>query len=250
MSLHPKEKELYQKLDLQSIPHHVAIIMDGNGRWARKRGLPRIAGHRAGVNSLRETIRAADQVGVKILTLYTFSTENWKRPSKEVRFLMKLPEEYLSKEIDELCAKNVCIKQMGEMEGLPEHTRNAIEDAMDKTAENTGLIVNFALNYGSRGEIVRAVKKISRLASGGSINEEDITEEMISRFLYSGGQPDPDLLIRPSGELRLSNFLLWQMAYTEFWFSETYWPDFKKEDFLQAILDYQKRNRRYGGLTK
>lgn len=250
MNLNTREKELLQKIDSKRVPFHVAIIMDGNGRWARKRGLPRIAGHRAGVNSLKETIRIADQLGVKILTLYTFSTENWKRPSREVKFLMKLPEEYLSKEIDELCEKNICIKSMGEIAGLPDHTRKAVEEAIIKTEENTGLIVNFALNYGSRGEILRAVKKISRLVSDGSIKEDDINEDTISAFLYSGRQPDPDLLIRPSGELRLSNFLLWQMAYTEFWFTETYWPDFNKEHFLEAVLDYQKRNRRYGGLTK
>lgn len=250
MNLNKREKEIFQKIDAKRIPYHVAIIMDGNGRWAKKRGLPRIAGHRAGVKSLKETIRIADDVGVKILTLYTFSTENWNRPSREVKFLMKLPEEYLSKELDELCAKNICIKSLGEIADLPEHTRRAVEEAIIKTKQNTGLIVNFALNYGSRGEIIRAVKKISRLVSEGSLKEEDINEVTMSAFLYSQGQPDPDLLIRPSGELRLSNFLLWQMAYTEFWFTSTFWPDFKKEDFLQAILDYQKRNRRFGGLTE
>ncbi len=250
MELTTRERELFEKIDFQRIPCHVAIIMDGNGRWARKRGLPRVAGHRAGVNSLKETIRIADELGVKYLTLYTFSTENWKRPSREVRFLMKLPEEYLSRELEELRAKNVCIKLMGEANGLPEHTRRAVEEAVIKTEENTGLTVNFAMNYGSRDEVIRAVKKISRLVSEGSLKEEDINEDTISAFLYSGGQPDPDLLIRPSGEQRLSNFLLWQLAYTEFWFTSTYWPDFKKEHFLQAVVDFQKRNRRFGGLTK
>lgn len=250
MELTIRERELFETIDFERIPFHVAIIMDGNGRWAKKRGLPRIAGHRAGVNSLKETIRIADELGVKFLSLYTFSTENWKRPSREVKFLMKLPEEYLSKELEELCAKNVCIKLMGEAVGLPEHTRRAVEEAEIKTENNTGLTVNFAMNYGSRDEIIRAVKKISRLVSEGSLNEEDINEDTISAFLYSRGQPDPDLLIRPSGELRLSNFLLWQLAYTEFWFTNTYWPDFKKEHFLQAVVDFQKRSRRFGGLQK
>jgi len=245
-----REKELYQLIDHDSIPKHVAVIMDGNGRWARKRGLPRIAGHRAGLDSLREVIRVARSTGVKFLTLYSFSTENWKRPPAEVKFLMKLPEEYLKKEIQELCDNNVKIKVLGEIDGLPEHTRKAVEEGVKRTRENNGMIVNFALNYGSRREIVRAVKKISRLVARGEIKEEEIDHEYISRHLDTEGMPDPDLLIRPSGELRVSNFLLWQIAYTEFWFTEVYWPDFKREHFLQAIYDYQQRQRKFGGLTK
>lgn len=245
-----REKELYQLIDHDCIPKHVAVIMDGNGRWARKRGLPRIAGHRAGVDSLREVIRVARSTGVKFLTLYSFSTENWKRPPAEVKFLMKLPEEYLKKEIQELCDNNVKIKVLGEIEGLPGHTQKAVEEGVKRTRENNGMIVNFALNYGSRKEIVRAVKQISRLVARGEIKEEEIDHECISRHLDTEGMPDPDLLIRPSGELRVSNFLLWQIAYTEFWFTEVYWPDFKREHFLQAIYDYQQRQRKFGGLTK
>lgn len=245
-----KEKEIYQRIDPESIPQHVAVIMDGNGRWAKKRGLPRVAGHRAGINALRETIRIARTSGVKYLTLYSFSTENWKRPPAEVKFLLKLPEEYLYKEIRELNENNVKINLIGEIDGLPENTRRAVEEGVQKTRGNDGLVVSFALNYGSRREIVRAVQKISHLVLKGSIKKEDIDEGVISRYLDTENIPDPDLLIRPSGELRVSNFLLWQIAYTEFWFTDVYWPDFKKEHFLQAIYDYQKRQRKFGGLLK
>jgi len=238
MDLDKKEKEIYNLIDPGRIPQHVAIIMDGNGRWARKKGLPRIAGHRAGVNSLRETIRIAREVGVKILTL------------REINFLMKLPEEYLYKEINELCEKNVKIKVLGEVEDLPPDTRRAVEESIIRTMGNDGMVVNFALNYGGRREIIRAVKKISGLVSRGVLKEEEINEQVIARHLYTEGEPDPDLLIRPSGELRLSNFLLWQIAYTEFWFSDIFWPDFKKVHFLQAVYDYQQRHRRFGGLNK
>lgn len=250
MDLDKKERELYNLIDLGRIPRHVAIIMDGNGRWARGKGLPRIAGHRAGVNSLRETIRIAREIGVKILTLYTFSTENWKRPRKEISFLMKLPEEYLYKDIDELCENNVKIKILGEIEDLPPNTQRAVKESIIRTMGNDGMVVNFALNYGGRREIVRAVKIISSLVSRGELKEEEINEQVISTYLYTENQPDPDLLIRPSGELRISNFLLWQIAYTEFWFSDIFWPDFKKLHFLQAVYDYQQRHRRFGGLKK
>ncbi len=248
MDLEEKGKQLYQLIDQERIPYHVAIIMDGNGRWARKRGLPRIAGHRAGIDSLRETIRIAREIGVKILTLYTFSTENWKRPKSEVKFLMKLPEEYLQKEIEELCANNVKIRVLGLIKELPENTRRALEDAIKRTKGNDGMVVNFAMNYGGRGDIVRAVKKISQLLLRDDIKEGEIDEEIISQYLYTKGCPDPDLLIRPSGELRISNFLLWQIAYTELWFTDIYWPDFKKTHFLQAVYDFQRRNRKFGGI--
>lgn len=248
MDLEEKGEQLYQLIDQERIPYHVAIIMDGNGRWARKRGLPRIAGHRAGIDSLRETIRIAREIGVKILTLYTFSTENWKRPKSEVKFLMKLPEEYLQKEIEELCANNVKIRVLGLIKELPENTRRALEDAIKRTKGNEGMVVNFAMNYGGRGDIVRAVKKISQLLLRDDIKEGEIDEEIISQYLYTKGCPDPDLLIRPSGELRISNFLLWQIAYTELWFTDIYWPDFKKTHFLQAVYDFQRRNRKFGGI--
>ncbi len=248
MDFEEKGKQLYQLIDQERIPYHVAIIMDGNGRWARKRGLPRIAGHRAGIDSLRETIRIAREIGVKILTLYTFSTENWKRPKSEVKFLMKLPEEYLQKEIEELCANNVKIRVLGLIKELPENTRRALEDAIKRTKGNEGMVVNFAMNYGGRGDIVRAVKKISQLLLRDDIKEGEIDEEIISQYLYTKGCPDPDLLIRPSGELRISNFLLWQIAYTELWFTDIYWPDFKKTHFLQAVYDFQRRNRKFGGI--
>ncbi len=248
MDLEGKEKQLLELIDEKKTPYHVAIIMDGNGRWARKKGLPRIAGHRAGIDSLRETIRIARNIGVKILTVYAFSTENWKRPKAEVKFLMMLPEEYLQKEIEELCANNVKIMLLGEIKDLPENTRKALEAAMKRTKGNDGMVVNFAINYGGRGDIVRAVKRISRLLLHGDIKEDEIDENKISRYLYTEGCPDPDLLIRPSGELRISNFLLWQIAYTEMWFTDIYWPDFKKVNFLQAVYDFQQRNRKFGGI--
>lgn len=230
-----------------NIPHHVAIIMDGNGRWASKRGLPRVAGHRAGMKVVKQITRAADELGVKILTLYAFSTENWKRPKDEVDYLMKLPQEYLETELDELVKKNVQIRLLGSEEGLPELTLNALREARHNTANNTGLILNFALNYGSRAEIIHMVKDIAQHVQDKKLGINDINEEVVNQFLQSKGLTDPDLLIRTK-EIRLSNFMLWQLAYTELWFADVFWPDFTRKHLEEAILEYQQRARRYGSV--
>lgn len=243
-----KKDDASYDLTQGEIPGHVAIIMDGNGRWAKSRGLPRIAGHRAGMKTVKEITKAADQIGVKVLTLYAFSTENWKRPKEEVEYLMRLPEEFLAYELEDLIRNNVQVRMMGNQEGLPGYTLNAVQKAIEATKTNTGLILNFALNYGSRKEIVDMAKHIAHMVEAKEISPEDVTEELVSKHLLSTGLGDPDLLIRTSGELRLSNFMLWQLAYTELWFCESYWPDFSKEDFFAAIHDFQKRVRRYGAV--
>ncbi|MCX7568551.1 isoprenyl transferase [Tumebacillus sp. DT12] len=235
-------------IDLEAVPNHVAIIMDGNGRWAKQRNMPRIAGHRAGMQMVKEITNVADDIGIKVLTLYAFSTENWKRPTEEVDFLMRLPEEWLKKELATLIARNCQIRILGEVDRLPEHTRRVVVDAEEKTKANTGLILNIALNYGSRLEIINAIKQIAGDVTSGTLSIDDIDEATVDRALLTSGLPDPDLLIRTSGEVRLSNFLLWQSAYTEMWFTDVYWPDFKRENFLEAIRAYQGRGRRFGGL--
>lgn len=235
-------------IDPNNIPQHVAIIMDGNGRWARKRGLPRVAGHKAGVKAIKEVTRLADKLNIKILTLYAFSTENWKRPESEVKFLMDLPQEFLLRDIDELIEKNVQIKVMGFNDKVPEHTLKAIKEAEARTKNNTGLILNFALNYGGREEIITATKAIANDIIEGKLDKNNIDEEIISQYLLTKEFPDPDLLIRTSGEQRISNFLLWQLAYAEFWFTSIYWPEFDQDSFLHAIYDYQQRSRRFGAL--
>lgn len=235
-------------VDLDNIPRHIAIIMDGNGRWARKRGLPRVAGHRAGMRAVKEVTRAANDIGVKFLTLYAFSTENWKRPKEEVDFLMRLPQEYLLTELDELIEQNVQVRMLGKQDQLPRYTLEAVYEAQEKTKGNTGLVLNFALNYGSRDEMLRAIQRIAGEVQSGKIRCEDITESVLNRYLYTAGLPDPDLLIRTSGEVRLSNFMLWQLAYAEMFFSDVLWPDFSREEFFKAIYEYQHRNRRYGAL--
>lgn len=237
-------------LDKSRVPRHVAVIMDGNGRWATQKGFPRIYGHRAGMETVRRVIEIASDIGIEVLTLYVFSTENWRRPSEEVEFLMSLPGEYLVREIDNLMKNGVRIYAIGDLDGLPANAAKAIRDAMETTAQNKGLIVNLAINYGGRAEIVGAAKKLAEKVRQGEISPEDITEETFATALLTADFPDPELVIRPSGELRLSNFLLWQAAYSELWFSEVYWPDFSKEDFLRAILDFQKRERRFGGINK
>ncbi|APC48601.1 isoprenyl transferase [Virgibacillus halodenitrificans] len=243
-----KQEETSAHTDLENIPNHVAIIMDGNGRWAKKRALPRIAGHKEGVNSVIKIVREACKFNVKILTLYAFSTENWKRPKPEVEFLMKLPKEFLHIYLPELMEKNVRIETIGDFDALPEHTKEAVQYAKNKTADNNGLILNFALNYGSRYEIMQAIKQILSDVDTNKINVDKLDESSFSNYLYTKDFCDPDLLIRTSGEQRLSNFLLWQLAYTEFWFTDVLWPDFNEEIFQQALRDYQQRKRRYGGL--
>ncbi|CAH0213104.1 Ditrans,polycis-undecaprenyl-diphosphate synthase ((2E,6E)-farnesyl-diphosphate specific) [Peribacillus sp. Bi96] len=229
------------------VPQHIAIIMDGNGRWAKKRAMPRVAGHHEGMKTVRKITKVANNLGVKTLTVYAFSTENWKRPKSEVDFLMKLPQEFLGTFLPELISENVRVETIGDLSLIPSHTQNAVKRAMEDTKDNDGMILNFALNYGSRGEIVSAVNNIIQDAKNGII-KENVSEEMISSYLMTKHLSDPDLLIRTSGEIRLSNFMLWQSAYTELWFTEVLWPDFSEEHLLQAVEEYQKRSRRFGGV--
>ncbi|MCB5950525.1 isoprenyl transferase [Enterococcus sp. BWT-B8] len=237
-----------------SIPKHVAIIMDGNGRWAQNRRLPRIAGHKEGMNTVKKITKHASYLGVKVLTLYAFSTENWKRPSEEVNFLMQLPVDFFDTFVPELIEENVRVEVMGYKEFLPAHTQDAVKRAIEQTKDNTGMVLNFALNYGSRAEIVTAVQQIAKEAADGKITPQDIDETVISKHLMTNildkDLRDPELLIRTSGEERISNFLLWQIAYSEFFFTDALWPDFN--DFLleSAIASFQNRNRRFGGLTQ
>ncbi len=246
-----RKKKIHKKNDkeiLTNIPEHVAIIMDGNGRWAKGKGLPRIAGHKEGMNNVTKTVRAANKYGVKTLTLYAFSTENWKRPRSEVEFIMKLPKQFLHVYLPEMIENNVQIRTIGEFESLPSHTKEAVQYAVDQTKDNDGLILNLALNYGSRHEILRAMKKIMKEVESSSLSIDDIDEEQLSSYLYTNGFNDPDLLIRTSGEKRVSNFLLWQIAYSELWFTDVLWPDFDESTFVQALKDYEQRKRRYGGI--
>jgi len=240
-----KDIELDKKA---AIPLHIAIIMDGNGRWAKRRGLPRSAGHREGANTLKRIVRASDELGIKYLTAYAFSTENWSRPKEEVDELMSLLLEFLRNADNELAGKNVRIMVIGEAEGLSDEIRREINRITEKTKSNTGLTLLLALNYGSRREIIRAAEKISRDVKKGVLDPDEIDEKLFSDYLYTSGIPDPDMIIRPSGERRLSNFLLWQASYAELWYSDILWPDFTKKDLIQALREYQRRERRFGGL--
>lgn len=235
-------------LDLNRIPKHIGIIMDGNGRWAKKRKLPRTMGHRAGVETIRKIIKECDRLGVKYLTLYAFSTENWKRPKDEVSTLMNLLVEYLKNELRELDESGVIINYLGNINVLPDVARKALEDAKEKTKNNTGVQMNLALNYGGREDIIHGVKDALQDVLANRLEVDELTEETFKDYLYTKGQPDPELIIRPSGELRLSNFLLYQSAYSEFWFSDINWPDFSEENLQEAIIDFQKRDRRFGGI--
>lgn len=243
-----REAELAERIDPARLPRHIAVIMDGNGRWARKRFLPRVAGHRAGVESVRAAIEACARLGVEALTLYAFSVENWKRPKTEVDTLWDLLRRYLRQELDDLRANNVRLQVIGRVSELPEDVQAELDYAMVETAGNDGLRLNVALNYGGRAEIVDAVKTVVEQARSAG-PDFVVDEQTISDSLYTAGLPDPDLLIRTSGEVRVSNFLLWQIAYTEIWVTEKYWPDFRAGDLLEAILDFQKRERRFGGLS-
>lgn len=236
------------EIDKKTLPKHVAIITDGNGRWAKKRGLPRTAGHAAGMRRVRETIRAANDLGIEVLTFYSFSTENWKRPKEEVDYLMKLPAEFLKTDLQELVDRNVRVQMLGEKRQTPTFTQEALAAFEEKTKHNTGMILNFAINYGSRDEILSMIHQIIDDVELGNISKREISEQVVSDRLLTKGLPDPDLVIRSSGEIRISNFLLWQIAYSEFWFTEALWPDFSKEMFFQAIKEYQRRSRRYGSL--
>lgn len=241
-----KKKEIV--LDKENIPEHIAIIMDGNGRWARKRNLPRTVGHRAGVEAIRRVLKEADKIGIKYLTLYAFSTENWKRPKDEVSALMNLLVEYFKKELAELNKNGVVIRISGDITKLPKIAEEEIIKAVEITKNNKGIVLNLAFNYGGRDEILRAVKTIAEDYKNNKINLDEIDEDKFSNYLYTCNIPDPDLIIRPSGEQRISNFLLWQCAYSEFWYSDICWPDFNEEHLHMAIYDFQHRNRRYGGI--
>jgi undecaprenyl diphosphate synthase len=242
----PVDQDLLKQIDPEHLPRHIAIIMDGNGRWAKRRRLPRIAGHRAGIRAVRQAVEASARVGVSYLTLYAFSVENWKRPHTEVKLLMSLLRQYLKKEIGELNRQNIRLEVIGRIHELPKPVIQDLQHTLDETRQNTGMRLILALNYGARAELVDAVQEL--LAQAKQNGSMTVDEALVSEHLYTRGLPDPDLLIRTSGELRLSNFLLWQVAYAELWVTETLWPDFTQKDLLQAIIDFQKRERRYGGL--
>lgn len=239
------------ELDPQRVPQHIAIIMDGNGRWSQKRHLPRVAGHKQGMQTVKTVAIAASKLGVKVLSLYAFSTENWKRPSSEVNYLMQLPIRFFSTFVPDLIKNNVRVMVMGDTNKLPVQTQQAVRDAIKDTAKCDGMVLNFALNYGSRDEITRAMKQIAGEVKQGQLSPDDINEETISRHLMSaslGTLADPDLLIRTSGEERISNFMLWQIAYSELEFVPEHWPDFDAESLKRAIIEFQGRHRRFGGL--
>jgi undecaprenyl diphosphate synthase len=232
----------------QPLPAHVAVIMDGNGRWATQRGLPRVAGHREGVKAARTVVRAADAAGLQYLTLYAFSTENWNRPEDEVTTLMRLLEESIYRELPELMERNVRLRVIGRGNGVPLPVRRGIDHVVHETRTNTRLTLLMAFNYGGRDELLEAFRALARRVRGGELAPEDIDEAHVSRALYTDGVPDPDLLIRTSGEMRISNFLLWQIAYTELWVTPVLWPDFGPADLYRAIADFQQRSRRFGGV--
>lgn len=234
----------------QNIPRHVAIIMDGNGRWAKRRGMPRSMGHRAGADVLKQIVIGADEIGIKALTVYGFSTENWKRPEQEVSFLMSLIKEYLQNNVSYMHEHNVRIRFIGHIHGLSEELQEIIAESEELTANNTGLTLQLAINYGGRDEIVRAMRKMAEAVKSGTLQSDDITESYVSEQLFTKEFSDVDLLIRPSGDYRISNFLLWQLAYAEFWFTSLHWPEFTKETLLEAVAAYQKRERRFGGLQE
>ena len=233
------------QLNFERLPAHIAVIMDGNGRWAAQRHLPRVEGHRAGIDAVRDTVETGARLGINVLTLYAFSVENWKRPASEVGTLMGLLKRYLRSELNTLLDNNIRFQVIGRMEELAPDIQDELRRAIERTSGNTGMRFNIALNYGGRTEVLDAVKQA--IADG--IRPQDLTEESFASLLYTAGQPDPDLLIRTSGEMRVSNFLLWQIAYAEIYFTETLWPDFRRRHLLEAVLAYQKRERRYGGIA-
>ena len=233
-------------IDPANLPSHIAIIMDGNGRWAKKRILNRIEGHKKGSDAVRLIVRTCREIGISILTLYAFSTENWQRPKTEVTALMSLLKNFLKSEQKEMLDNNIRLNVIGQIEKLPEDVQQVLHKTMTLTKENNGLMLNLALSYGGRAEIVRMVREIATKTKEGKIDPDLITPELVSDFLYTKGMPDPDLLIRTSGEMRISNFLLWQIAYTEIFVTETLWPDFSKQEFLQILKHYQRRERRFG----
>jgi undecaprenyl diphosphate synthase len=240
------EESLARQVDFGRLPRHLAVIMDGNGRWAEQRHLPRVEGHRAGIESVRDVVEGSARLGIGVLTLYAFSVENWKRPVTDVSTLMTLLKRYLRLELNTLLRNGIRFRVIGRAEDLAPDVRSELARAEAETAGNAGMLFNIALNYGGRAEIVEAVRRL--LEAG--VPAAELDEERFAGFLYTAGQPDPDLLIRTSGEMRVSNFLLWQIAYAEIWVTDTLWPDFRKRDLLEAILAYQKRDRRYGGINE
>jgi len=231
------------------IPRHVGIIMDGNGRWAEERGRPRVDGHREGMESVRDVVKVSSQLGVKYLTLYAFSIENWKRPAMEVRFLMSLLETYLRREVDELHANNVRILTIGKTNALPRSVQRTLNEGIERTSGNTGLTLTLALSYGGRWDILRSVQLLALDVRRGKVSPEDLTEEVLSSYLQTSYMPDPDLVIRTSGEMRLSNFLLWESAYAEIYVTERLWPQFRRNDLYRALADYARRERRFGATS-
>jgi undecaprenyl diphosphate synthase len=239
------DRMLVDQVNFERLPVHVAVIMDGNGRWAAQRHLPRVEGHRAGIDAVRDTVETAARLGIQVLTLYAFSVENWKRPAAEVGTLMLLLKRYLRSELNTLLKNNIRFRVIGRIEELASDIQDELHLAIDRTAKNSGMLFNIALNYGGRAEIVDAARR----AIEAGVRPQDLDEERFARFLYTAGQPDPDLLIRTSGEMRVSNYLLWQIAYAEIYVTETLWPDFRRRHLFEAVLAYQKRERRYGGIT-
>jgi undecaprenyl diphosphate synthase len=244
-----RDEELLRQIDPTRLPRHIAVIMDGNGRWAKRRHLPRVAGHRAGVEAVRVTVETCARLGIKVLTLYAFSVENWKRPPFEIEALMTFLKEYLRKELESIHRNNIRFETIGRVNELEESVQFELRSATRKTANNTGMVLNVALNYGGRVEILDTCRKLLDKCLAEGRLPETITESDIQRLLYTSNLPDPDLLIRTSGELRISNFLLWQIAYSEIYVTDVLWPDFRRPDLFSAIIDFQKRDRRYGGLN-
>jgi undecaprenyl diphosphate synthase len=244
-----EEVQLLEKLDLENLPRHVAVIMDGNGRWAQRRHLPRVAGHRKGVQSARTTIESCARLNIEALTLYAFSVENWRRPKTEIDFLMALLREYLRKEMPLIQRNNIRMRFLGRIEELPEGVQQDTREAVELTSGNTGMVLCLALNYGGRAELVDAINAVLAERNGSGAPGR-VTEEQISRRLYTAGLPDPDLLIRSSGEMRVSNFLLWQIAYAEIYVTDTLWPDFNRAKLFEALVEFQRRERRYGGIRE
>jgi len=244
-----REREILERIDPDRMPRHVAIIMDGNGRWAKARSLPRVEGHRAGIRAVRETVETAARLGFEVITLYAFSTENWKRPRHEVLTLMSLLKEYINRELESLCANNLRFRPIGRIDQLDSSVQRELQRAVDGTADCTGTLVQIALNYSGRQELTDLIRAGVTEAVSGTLTEDGVDEEWINARLATSGCPDPDLLIRTSGEQRISNFLLWQLAYAEIYFCPVLWPDFTKADLLSAVLEFQQRERRFGGLV-
>ena len=239
-----------EQVDPSKLPEHIAIIMDGNGRWARKRAMNRIKGHEEGTESVRVIVRTSRNIGIKWLTLYAFSEENWKRPKREISALMSILKRFLKSELAEMLENGIRFQTIGNTDRLPEDVQKLLNETIEKTSENNNMVLSLALSYGGRQEIIRAVKKIGEDIESGKLKAKNISEELIKNSLYTSGIPDPDLLIRTSGEYRISNFLLWQIAYTEIYVTPTLWPDFREEEFLRSIKDFQSRERRYGAIGK